>query len=72
MVELMELFGEYHAVLRIVIVDIKGKTRQMADTVIVYTSSMFHKKKATNYLSQFLKVANEQGCCRGGDGEGLL
>jgi flagellar biosynthesis/type III secretory pathway protein FliH len=26
-VELMELFGEYHAVLRIVIVDIKGKTR---------------------------------------------
>jgi hypothetical protein len=33
----MELFGEYHAVLRIVIVDIKGKTRQTADSVIVYS-----------------------------------
>jgi hypothetical protein len=64
-VELMELFGEYHVVLRIVIVDIKGKTRQMADSVIVYMSSTFHKKKATNYLRQFLKVDNEQGFCRG-------
>ncbi len=64
-VELMELFGEYHAVLRIVIVDIKGKTRQMADSVIVYMSSTFHKKKATNYLRQFLKVANKQGRCKG-------
>ncbi len=49
-IELMELFGEYHAVLRIIIVDIKGKTRQTADSVIVYMSSAFHKKKATNYL----------------------
>jgi hypothetical protein len=64
-VELMELFGEYHAVLRIVIVDIKGKTRQTADSVIVYMSSTFHKKKATNYLKQFLKLANEHGWCRG-------
>jgi hypothetical protein len=47
-VKLMELFVEYHAVLRIVIVDIKGKTRQTADSVIVYMSSTFHKKKATN------------------------
>jgi hypothetical protein len=64
-VELKELFGEYHAVLRNVIVDIKGKTRQTADPVIVYISSTFHKKKATSYLRQNLKVANEQGCCRG-------
>jgi hypothetical protein len=64
-VELMELFGEYHAVLRIVIVDIKGKTRQTADSVIVYMSSTFHKKKATNYRRQFLKMANEQGWCKG-------
>jgi hypothetical protein len=64
-VELMELFREYHPVLRIVIVDIKGKTRQTADSVIVYMSSTFHKKKATNYIKQFLKVANEQGRCKG-------
>jgi hypothetical protein len=64
-IELMELFGEYHAVLRIVIVDIKGKTRQTADSVIVYMSSTFHKKKATNYLRQFLKTANEKGWCKG-------
>jgi hypothetical protein len=38
-VELMELFGEYHAVLRIVIVDIKGKTSQTADSVIITSSS---------------------------------
>jgi hypothetical protein len=56
-VKLMELFGEYHAVLRIVIVDIKGKTRQTEDSVIVYMSSTIHKKKAINYLRQFLKVA---------------
>jgi hypothetical protein len=64
-IELMELFREYHVVLRIIIVDIKGKTRQTADSVIVYMSSTFHKKKATNYLRQFLKVANEQGRCKG-------
>jgi hypothetical protein len=64
-VELIELFDEYHAVTRIVIVDIKGKTRQRADSVIVYLLSTFHKQKATSYLRPFLKVANEKGFCRG-------
>jgi hypothetical protein len=64
-VELMELMDEYHAVTRVIIVDIKGKTRQTADSVIVYMSSSFHKQKATNDLRQYLKVANEKGFCWG-------
>jgi hypothetical protein len=62
-VMLMELFDVYHAVSRIMLVGIKGTTRQTADAAIVYMSSTFYKKKATCYLRQFLKMANQQGYC---------
>ncbi len=62
-VMLMELFDVYHAVSRIMLVGIKGTTRQTADAAIVYMSSTFYKKKATCYLRQFLKMVNQQGYC---------
>jgi hypothetical protein len=64
-VELTKLFDEYHAVTRTIIVDIKGRTRQTADSVIVYMSSTYHKQKATSALRKFLKEANQRGFGRG-------
>ena len=60
-VELMELFDEYHSISRIILVDIKNKTRQSCDTAIVYMSSTYHKQKACSDLRQYLRDYNLSG-----------
>ena len=64
-VELMELFDEYHAISRIILVDLKGKTRQTCDSVIVYMSSTYHKQKACAEFRKYLSHANMEGALRG-------
>ena len=64
-VELMNRFNEYHAISRIILTDLKNKTRQTCDSVIVYMSSTYHKQKACAKLREFLKAAYLSAGLRG-------